>query len=161
MITRYQIAATSSRGTGRNSLLPMAPLTNCSSIMNGTAITSDVVFSIEMVSFPVGGTITRMACGMTIRRSVVPRFMPSAVDASHWPLSTELSPERTISDRYAPSFRPRPRMAAIRPPRITSFTSIAHSGPNGMPSTIFGYSTPNRPQNVSWVMTGVPRKNQM
>ncbi len=31
----------------------------------------------------------------------------------------------------------------------------------GMPSEIFGISTENRPQNTSWVYTGVPRKNQM
>ena len=38
--------------------------------------TSDVVLSIEIVSLPVGGTITRIACGSTIRRSVCIRDMP-------------------------------------------------------------------------------------
>ena len=41
-------------------------------------LTSEVVFSIEMVSLPVGGMITRMACGSTIRRMIRSRFMPSA-----------------------------------------------------------------------------------
>ena len=38
-----------------------------SSPMNGTAATSDVVLSIEMTSLPVGGMITRIACGSTTR----------------------------------------------------------------------------------------------
>ena len=59
--------------------------------------TSEVVLSIEMVSLPVGGMITRMACGSTIRRSVWARDMPSAPAASVCPSSTDTSPPRTIS----------------------------------------------------------------
>ena len=44
--------------------------------------TSDVVFSIEIVSLPLGGMITRIACGSTIRRIVRSRVMPSACAAS-------------------------------------------------------------------------------
>ena len=67
--------------------------------MKGTASTSEVVFSMPMVSFPSGGTITRMACGTMMRRRMVPFPMPSALDASVWPLSTEFRPERMISAR--------------------------------------------------------------
>ena len=56
-----------------------------------------MVLSIEIVSLPVGGTITRIACGRTIRRSVCIRDMPSAEAASVWPSSTDRMPARTIS----------------------------------------------------------------
>ena len=65
--------------------------------MNGTAVTSDVVFSMLMTSLPVGGMITRIACGSTVRRIAIPHDMPSAVDASSWPSGTELIPARMIS----------------------------------------------------------------
>ena len=55
------------------------------------AATSDVVFSIEMTSLPVGGMMMRIDCGMTMRRMVWPQLMPSAVAASSWPRSTERS----------------------------------------------------------------------
>ena len=45
-------------------------------------MTSDVVFSMLMISFPVGGMITRMACGSMVRRIVIHHDMPRAVDAS-------------------------------------------------------------------------------
>ena len=60
--------------------------------------TSDVVFSIEIVSLPVGGMITRIAWGRTMRRIVCSRVIPSACAASVWPSSTEMIPARTISD---------------------------------------------------------------
>ena len=41
----------------------MALVANCSSRVNGTAVTSEVVFSMPMVSLPVGGMMMRMACG--------------------------------------------------------------------------------------------------
>ena len=59
--------------------------------------TSEVVFSIEMVSLPVGGTMTRMACGSTMRVMTWPPRMPSACAASCWPGSTDRMPARTIS----------------------------------------------------------------
>ena len=46
------------------------------------AISSEVSLSMAMVSLPVGGTMTRMACGSTIRRIALPRLMPSAWAAS-------------------------------------------------------------------------------
>ena len=58
----------------------------------------DEVLSIEMVSLPVGGMITRIAWGRTIRRIVRPLLMPSACAASTWPCSTDRMPARTISD---------------------------------------------------------------
>ena len=57
----------------------------------------DEVLSIEMVSLPVGGMITRIACGKMIRRKVRARVMPSAWAASLWPYSTDRMPARTIS----------------------------------------------------------------
>ena len=50
--------------------------------MKGTAVTSEVVFSWPMNSLPVGGMITRIACGRTVRRMVMIHDMPSAVEAS-------------------------------------------------------------------------------
>src|SRR5699024_6531079 len=35
------------------------------------------------------------------------------------------------------------------------------SGPNGTPITILGTITVNRPQNTSWVYTGMPRNTKM
>ena len=69
------------------------------SSVNGTATASDVVLSWPMNSFPVGGMITRIACGNTVRRMVSNQDMPSAVDASDWPSGTELMPARMISAR--------------------------------------------------------------
>ena len=65
-----------------------------------------MVFNIEMTSLPVGGMITRMAWGNTTSRRVWPRVMPSDIAASVWPSSTAISPERTISEKYAPSLSP-------------------------------------------------------
>lgn len=62
-----------------------------------TAETSDEVFSMLMNSLPVGGTITRMAWGRTMRPMVFVWDMPSACAASVWPSSTDWMPARTIS----------------------------------------------------------------
>ena len=51
----------------------------------GTAISSEVSLSIAMISLPVGGTITRIACGSTIRRSVLPGSCRARCAASVWP----------------------------------------------------------------------------
>ncbi|CAM5612777.1 hypothetical protein SCALM49S_09220 [Streptomyces californicus] len=50
-----------------------------------------------MNSLPVGGMITRSACGRTTRRMVFAWVMPSACDASVWPSSTDWMPARQIS----------------------------------------------------------------
>ncbi len=75
-----------------------------------------------MNSLPVGGMMTRIACGRTTRRSVLPCVMPRACDASVWPSSTDWMPARTISDMYAASFRPSPS-SAVRTGVITWFIS--------------------------------------
>ena len=62
------------------------------------ALTSEVVLSIEMVSFPVGGRMSRMAWGSTMSLRDAPLVMPSEWAASLWPSSTEMMPARTISD---------------------------------------------------------------
>ena len=59
--------------------------------------TREVVLSIEMVSLPIGGMITRIACGRTIRRMVRAGDMPRDSAASVCPLSTEMMPARTNS----------------------------------------------------------------
>ena len=68
-----------------------------SSSVNAMTLTSEDIFSIEIVSLPVGGMITRIACGRTMRRTVCRRVMPSACAASVWPSSTDSRPARTIS----------------------------------------------------------------
>ncbi len=80
--TRYQNAATISSGTGSKvrAAISRAVMPNRSRV-NGTAVTSDVVFSMLITSLPVGGMITRMACGSTVRRIARPHDMPSAVEA--------------------------------------------------------------------------------
>ena len=54
-------------------------------------------------SLPSGGTITRAACGRTMRRIASPYLIPSDFAASIWPLSIESIPARMISRMYAPS----------------------------------------------------------
>ena len=58
---------------------------------------SEVSLTMAMVSLPVGGTITRIAWGSTIRRMVRPGGIPKAWAASIWPLSTDRMPARAIS----------------------------------------------------------------
>src|SRR5882757_996575 len=123
--------------------------------------TSEVVLSIEIVSLPVGGMITRMACGSTIRRSAWVRDMPSALAASVWPCSTDLMPPRTISAMYAASFSPSPSKQAVNWTISWFVSKVTNSGPNGMPSPRVGNRLARKFQKTSWVITGVPRKNQM
>src|SRR2546429_440021 len=67
-------------------------------------LTREVVFSIEIVSLPVGGTITRIAWGNTIRRIVCRRVIPSAWAAWVWPSGTETSPWRMrLEAKYRPT----------------------------------------------------------
>ena len=84
-------------------------------MVTGTAMSSEVSLSMAMVSLPVGGTMTRMACGSTTRRIVLRRLMPSACAASAWPVSTDRMPARAISAMYAASDSPRPSMPAMKP----------------------------------------------
>ena len=97
MITRYQTEATIKRGIGFSVSDEMSRDLVYRSRLNGTAVTSDVVFNIEMISLPVGGMITRIACGSTTLPIVRRQFMPSAVAASTCPESTANRPARTIS----------------------------------------------------------------
>ena len=53
--------------------------------MTGMADRSEVSLTIAIVSLPVGGTMTRIACGRTIRRMACPLLMPRAWAASAWP----------------------------------------------------------------------------
>src|ERR1700754_1744332 len=96
--TRYQNAATNSRGTGSKRRAAISrEVMPYRSRANGTTVTSDVVFNMLMTSLPVGGMITRIAWGTTVRRIVIPHDMPNAVEASDWPSGTELIPARMIS----------------------------------------------------------------
>ncbi|MNG42066.1 hypothetical protein D3C85_1268880 [compost metagenome] len=47
--------------------------------------TSELSLSMAMNWLPVGGMITRKACGMITRLRVLNGLMPSAREASHWP----------------------------------------------------------------------------
>src|SRR4051794_7221954 len=94
---RYQRIEATAIGMIWKVRLPIALSWKLSSLVTGTAISSDVSLSIAMVSLPVGGMITRIAWGSTIRRMVVPRLMPRALAASAWPGSTDWMPARTIS----------------------------------------------------------------
>ena len=57
-------------------------MTKVRSRVKGTASTKEVVLSMEIVSFPVGGTMTLIAWGRTILRRIWPRLMPRAPAAS-------------------------------------------------------------------------------
>ena len=87
----------------------------------------DVVFIIALNSLPSGGTITRAACGSTIRRIARPCVIPSERAASSWPLSIASIPARMISRMNAPSLIARamiPAKAApsrLKSPRWTVF----------------------------------------
>ena len=59
--------------------------------------TSAVSFIIAMNSLPVGGMITRNACGSTTLRIFCPYVMPSASAASPCPPATDWMPARKIS----------------------------------------------------------------
>jgi len=65
--------------------------------VKGTAVTSEVVFSMLMTSLPVGGMITRIACGNTVRHIVMPKTCQAPSTASACPSGTELIPARMIS----------------------------------------------------------------
>ena len=97
MIARYQVDATSSNGTGWNRPTPMSFERPYNSKLYGMAVTNDVVFSMLMNSLPVGGMMTRMAWGSTVRRMVMAHDMPSATEASVCPSGTELIPALMIS----------------------------------------------------------------
>ncbi len=92
----YQIAAASSVSMTSKLLDEMLLAAWISSV---TPITDaiEVPLSMLMKSLPVGGMITRIACGSTIRRSVMAGVMPIDFAASVCPRSTLFRPARTIS----------------------------------------------------------------
>ena len=74
--TRYQIQATISSGIGLV-VLRVDVCAPCRAARGRRSTNaSDVVLSIEIVSLPVGGMITRIAWGSTMRRIVCRRVMP-------------------------------------------------------------------------------------
>src|SRR4030042_4001114 len=92
----YQMLATSSRGVTKKVweyeiwtlvIMSWAEMTD----------TNEVVLSIEMVSLPMGGIMTRIDWVRMIRRMVSPGDMPRDAAASVWPLSTEMLPAPTNS----------------------------------------------------------------
>ena len=95
--------------------------------------------SIEIVWLPVGGMITRIACGSTILRIASSRVMPIASAACTWPAGTDTMPARTISAMYAASLSARPRNAAIV--GVISWlasSAVASGPPNGIPIGMLG-----------------------
>src|SRR5215475_4939628 len=94
---RYQITAATSTGNTWNVRELIACNWKNNSYVTGVYATSDVSLTIAIVSLPVGGTITRIACGSTTRRRVWLRDKPRAEAASAWPGSMDWIPARTIS----------------------------------------------------------------
>ena len=60
-------------------------------------LTMDVALTMLMSWLPVGGTMERIACGITILRRTRLRVMPKARAVSIWRESTEIRPARMIS----------------------------------------------------------------
>ena len=106
--------------------------------MNAITLSSDVFLSIEIVSLPVGGMITRIACGSTIFRIVCRRVIPSDIAASVCPSGTEMIPARTISAMYAPSLRLSASSPAPNVVMMLFACAWMIDGPNGTPSEMVG-----------------------
>src|SRR5450631_1827299 len=98
VMIRYQIDAATKAGNVLNVREPMDESWKKSSVLKGSAISSEVSLTMAIVSLPVGGTMTRIAWGRTIRTMDLPLLMPSAWAASAWPLSTDKMPALAISD---------------------------------------------------------------
>ena len=94
---RYHNVAPTRAGMICRVLVPMARVWKNSSVMMGMALSSEVSLTMAMVSLPVGGTMTRIACGRTMRRMASPLLMPRALAASACPVSTDWMPARAIS----------------------------------------------------------------
>ena len=120
---------------------------------------SELVFSIEIVSFPVGGMITRIAWGSTMRCITSRRSMPRAWAASVWPCSTEMIPARTISAIYAASFKPSPSVAAMNGVISVLVLTCHQIEVNGIPMPMCGRIRLRLNQKKICTSTGVPRKN--
>src|ERR1035437_940169 len=97
VMIRYQIDAATNAGNVLYVREPMDESWKKGSVLRGNAISNEVSLTMAIVSLPVGGTMTRMAWGSTIRTMDLPLLMPSASAASAWPLSTDKMPARAIS----------------------------------------------------------------
>ena len=82
--------------------------------VSGTATTSEVVLSMEISSLPVGGMITRIACGSTIRRMIWAQRHAQRRRRLGLALVHRGMPARTISAMYAASFSASPMTAATK-----------------------------------------------
>ena len=153
VITRYQKQATISIGNVVKSRAPMAWATPNISVPPITA-TREVVLSIVISSLPVGGTMTRMAWGSTMRRIVWLPVRPRACAASVWPWSTERMPPRTISAMYAASLSDSARSAAPKV-LITELVSTLNE-----PRPRVGKIRARLNQMTTWTRIGVPRNSQ-
>src|SRR5699024_49728 len=93
---KYQIQATTRKGM----VWKVFEYINCTEYKRSVIeimLTNDVTFSTVITSLPVGGIITRTACGNMTLRIVVPPLNPSDCAASTCPAPTEDIPERIIS----------------------------------------------------------------
>src|ERR1035437_3659317 len=97
VMNKYHRHATTMRGRVLKLFAQMF-CTAPKSSMTAIDAASDVVLSMEITSFPVGGMMTRIAWGSTTRRKVCPLVIPNDVAASVCPSSTEIIPARAISD---------------------------------------------------------------
>ena len=104
-----------------------------------------------MNSLPVGGMMTRIACGRMVRRIVRPHATPSALEASASPSGTDEMPARTISAMYAASFMARPTTASQNAEYRTIVSSNRTNcrSVNGIPNWTWRYRVKIRPQNSS------------
>ena len=98
---------------------------------------SELVFIMLLNSLPSGGTITRAACGRTMRRIASPWVIPSDCAASIWPRSIASMPARMISRMYAPSLMPSARMPAIAAPLSVNSAEVRRVGISVKPNRRF------------------------
>ena len=95
--------------------------------------TSEVVFSMLMTSLPVGGTITRIACGSTIRRSVCVRLHAERVRGLGLALVDRQQAGTQISAMYAASLSPSPSRQGVELGPVVLVTDELR--PEGCPAT--------------------------
>ena len=127
--------------------------------MTGMAISSEVSLTMAMVSLPVGGTITRIACGSTTRRIALPLLIPSAQAASRCPSSTDRMPARAISAMYAASERPRPMMPPMIPVKIWLASSEKNVRSPSSPSRFIDLLPEREPDaEAPWLGNSTPER---
>ena len=128
--------------------------------MSGTAVTSEVVLSMLITSLPVGGMITRIACGNTFRRIVCAHDMPERDRGLGLALADRADAGPDDLGHVGGLVQRRGRCtanknAASMPCRL----KCANCGPNGIPrSMLLVDRARTGPRTPAGRSTGVPRK---